>query len=233
MSGAGRMAGAAADGQGFDGPPADGAPAGDQPADGVRSDGVIEVVGGDERTIVLTFDDGPNPPDTTDLLDLLAREDVPAVFFLVGERVVEHPDLVARIAADGHVLGNHSWRHDDLGDASPDVVHADLTRTLDAIRDAVPGAPVPYWRAPFGSWGATVDVAAGLGMRSMGWHTAVEDWVPPGVDELVRRMEAVAPGGVILLHDGGGDRSQTVAAVARFVPLMRERGWQFVAPPHA
>lgn len=203
----------------------------DTPTGEARTDGVIEVVGGDERTIVLTFDDGPNPPDTPDLLDLLAREGVPAVFFLVGERVVEHPDLVARIAADGHVLGNHSWRHDDLGDASPDDVRADLARTLDAIHDAVPGAPVPYWRAPFGSWGATADVAAGLGMRSMGWHTAVEDWVPPGVDELVRRMEAVAPGGVILLHDGGGDRSQTVAAVARFVPLMHERGWQFVAPP--
>lgn len=193
-------------------------------------DDVVEVLDGDARRIVLTFDDGPNPPDTTDLLDLLAREGVPAVFFLVGERVVEHPDLVRRIAADGHVLGNHSWRHDDLGGWEPDDVRADLERTTAAIRAAVPDAAVPYFRAPYGSWGRTVPVAATLGMRSMGWQVAVEDWVPPGVDVLVERMQAVGPGGVVLLHDGGGDRSQTVAAVARFVPMMRERGWVFEVP---
>jgi len=181
-------------------------------------------------TAVLTFDDGPNPPDTLTLLDVLAREQVRAVFCLVGVQVEAHPDVVRRIAADGHVLANHSWRHDDLEDWSPDAVRADLQRTLDAIHAVVPDAPVPFFRAPFGHWGRTVPVAAELGMASLEWQLAVEDWVPPGVDELVRRLGGVEPGGVVLLHDGGGDRSQTVEAVARMIPRLRADGWGFTVP---
>lgn len=195
-------------------------------------DDVIELLPGNgaTRSVVLTFDDGPNPPDTLTLLDLLAREEVPAVFFLVGRQVEAHPDVVRRIVAEGHTLGNHSWQHDDLEDWEPDAVRADLERTHAAILAAVPDAQVPFFRAPFGSWGRTVPVAAELGMRSVGWQLAVEDWVPPGVDELVRRLTAVEPGGVILLHDGGGDRSQTVAAVARLIPMLRADGWTFTVP---
>lgn len=196
------------------------------------SDDLIRYVGTDPAapTAALTFDDGPNPPDTLTLLDLLAREQVPAVFCLVGEQVEAHPDVVRRIVADGHVLANHSWRHDDLGGWDDDAVRADLQRTLDAIHAVAPDAPVPFFRAPFGSWGDTVAVAAGLGMRSLEWQLAVEDWVPPGVDELVRRLGGVEPGGVVLLHDGGGDRSQTVEAVARVIPAMRAAGWTFTVP---
>ncbi|MBO0919718.1 polysaccharide deacetylase family protein [Cellulomonas sp. zg-ZUI222] len=181
-------------------------------------------------TAVLTFDDGPNPPDTLTLLDVLAREQVRAVFCLVGVQVEAHPDVVRRIVADGHVLANHSWRHDDLEEWSPEAVRADLQRTLDAIHAVVPDAPVPFFRAPFGHWGRTVPVAAELGMAPLEWQLAVEDWVPPGVDELVRRLGGVEPGGVILLHDGGGDRSQTVEAVARVIPRLRADGWGFTVP---
>lgn len=193
---------------------------------------VIETVpcGDGERTVGLTFDDGPNPPDTEALLDRLAAEGVHAVFCLVGERVAEHPDLARRIVAEGHVLGNHSWRHDDLGEASPEAVRADLERADAAIRAAVPGAEVPFFRAPFGHWGRTIPVAAELGMRPLGWRLAVGDWEPPGTDALVRRILAVPPGGVVLLHDGGGDRRQTVAAVARVVPRLRAEGWTFTTP---
>lgn len=181
-------------------------------------------------TVALTFDDGPNPPDTTDLLDLLARERVPAVFCLVGVQVEAHPDVVRRIVADGHVLANHSYRHDDLADQEPAAVRADLQRTLDAIHAVVPDAPVPYFRAPFGHWGRTVPVAAALGMAPLEWQLAVEDWEPPGTDELVRRLGGVEPGGVVLLHDGGGDRRQTVEAVARMIPRLRADGWRFTVP---
>ncbi|MCM0639483.1 polysaccharide deacetylase family protein [Cellulomonas wangsupingiae] len=181
-------------------------------------------------TAVLTFDDGPNPPDTVTLLDLLAREQVTAVFCLVGQQVEAHPDVVRRIVADGHVLANHSFRHDNLSQLTPDAVRADLTRTLDAIHAVVPDAPVPFFRAPFGHYGHAIVVAAELGMRTLDWQLAVEDWVPPGVDELVRRLGGVEPGGVVLLHDGGGDRSQTVAAVARLIPRLRAEGWAFTVP---
>lgn len=191
---------------------------------------VIELVDEPGRTVVLTFDDGPNPPDTTDLLDLLAAEQVPAVFCLVGARVEEHPEVVRRIVRDGHTLGNHSFHHDDLEDWEPEAIRADLARTLAAIDAVVPGAQVPFFRAPYGYWGRSISVAGALGMRPLGWQLAVWDWEPPGVDELVRRMSGVAPGGVILLHDGGGDRSQTVEAVARFIPRLREDGWTFTVP---
>lgn len=182
------------------------------------------------RTVVLTFDDGPNPPDTVALLDLLAREQVRAVFCLVGAQAQAHPEIVRRIVDDGHTLGNHSFHHDDLEEWEPAAVRADLVRTLGAIRAAAPGAEVPFFRAPFGHWGATIPVAAELGMRPLGWQLAVGDWEPPGTQELVRRLGGVLPGGVVLLHDGGGDRSQTVAAVASVIPRLRTEGWAFSVP---
>jgi peptidoglycan/xylan/chitin deacetylase (PgdA/CDA1 family) len=193
-------------------------------------DDVIEHLDEAGLSACLTFDDGPNPSDTTALLDLLAREQVRAVFFLVGREVEAHPELVRRIVRDGHVLGNHSFHHDDLEEWGPDAVHADLERTLAAIRAAVPSAEVPFFRAPFGHWGRTVPVARSLGMRSMGWSLVVEDWLTPGTDALVRRLDAVQPRDIVLLHDGGGDRSQTVEAVARLVPRLRQEGWTFAVP---
>lgn len=182
------------------------------------------------RTVALTFDDGPNPLDTVALLDVLAREQVPAVFCLVGDQVEAHPEIVRRIVADGHTLGNHSFHHDDLEEWEPSAVRGDLQRTLDAIRAAVPDAEVPFFRAPFGHWGQAIPVAGELGMRPLGWQLAVWDWEPPGADELVRRMSGVMPGGIILLHDGGGDRSQTVEAVATLIPRLRADGWTFTVP---
>jgi len=182
-------------------------------------------------TVALTFDDGPNPPDTLVLLDLLARERVTAVFCLVGVQVEAHPDVVRRIVADGHVLANHSWRHDDLEEWEPDAVRTDLQRTLDAIHAVVPDAPVPFYRAPFGHWGRTIPVAAELGMAPLEWQLAVEDWDPaPPADVLVDRLGGIEPGGIVLLHDGGGDRSQTVEAVARVIPRLRAAGWTFTVP---
>jgi peptidoglycan/xylan/chitin deacetylase (PgdA/CDA1 family) len=137
---------------------------------------------------------------------------------------------VRRVVDEGHVLGNHSFHHDDLADWGPDAVRADLERTQAAIGAAVPHAEVPFFRAPFGRWGATVPVARALGMRSVGWSLSVEDWVPPGVDELVRRLGSVTPGGIVRLHDGGGDRSQTVEAVATLVPRLRDGGWELTVP---
>jgi peptidoglycan-N-acetylglucosamine deacetylase len=195
---------------------------------------VRDRAGGTGRVLSLTFDDGPDPRTTPRLLEVLARYDVPAVFFLWGDHVVEHPAVVRDVCAAGHVLGNHSMHHDDLGSWSADDVRADLVQAGAAIAAAAPGAPVPWFRAPYGSWGTSPDVAASLGMQPLGWQLAVGDWEPPGVDELVRRVETgIEPGGVLLLHDGGGDRTQTVDAVERLLPRLRADGWSFVLPAPA
>lgn len=182
------------------------------------------------RTFALTFDDGPNPPDTLRLLDVLAELGVAAVFCLVGEQVRAHPEVAERIAGAGHVLGNHSLRHDDLGEWDADRARADLAETSALITGAAGVAPA-FFRAPFGHWGVTPQVAAELGMVPLGWQLAVEDWLEPGTDVLVDRIRAgLAPGGVVLLHDGGGDRSGTVDAVARVVPALLAEGWTAVLP---
>jgi peptidoglycan/xylan/chitin deacetylase (PgdA/CDA1 family) len=183
------------------------------------------------RTVALTFDDGPNPADTPRLLDVLRAHDVRAVFCLWGDHVRAHPALVRRIVAEGHELGNHSMHHDDMADWPAERIRADLAETHAAIQDAAPGAAVPWFRAPFGHWGGSPAVAAGMGMQPLGWSLVPGDWDPPGAAELTRRLaDGITPGGVVLLHDGGGDRSQTVAAVARIVPAFQARGWRFTLP---
>ncbi|MFJ6217174.1 polysaccharide deacetylase family protein [Streptomyces sp. NPDC092296] len=186
------------------------------------------------RTVALTFDDGPDPEHTPRLLSVLREHRVPAVFCLIGAQVRDHPELVRRIAADGHQLANHTMHHDDLTSRSPDFVRADLAETSELIGRAVPGAPVRWFRAPYGNWGPSPRIATELGMRPLGWQLAVHDWEPPGVDELVDRLaRGVTPGAVVLLHDGGGDRSQTVEAVDRVIPMLRARGWRFDLPADA
>jgi peptidoglycan/xylan/chitin deacetylase (PgdA/CDA1 family) len=193
---------------------------------------IIETVPGRGNVVSLTFDDGPDPEDTPALLAVLRKHRVRTVFFLWGDHALEHPALIRRIVREGHVLGNHTMHHDDMATWTRDQIRADLLEARAAIRQAVPRARIPFFRAPFGSWGETPVVAAQLGMRSVGWRLAVADWETPGTDVLVSRLtEGITPGAVVLLHDGGGDRSQTVEAVDQIIPAFKARGWRFALPP--
>jgi peptidoglycan-N-acetylglucosamine deacetylase len=193
--------------------------------------GIVDSARHGGKTVALTFDDGPNPTDTPQLLNVLRKHHVKAVFCLWGDQVKEYPELVRAIVAGGHTLCNHTMRHDDMAAWSPQDIRADLERTNAEIRRAAPGARIPYFRAPYGSWGKTPQVAADLGMQPLGWRLAIGDWEPPGTEELVRRIEeGVTPGAVVLLHDGGGDRGQTVEAVDRIIPALRAADWRFDKP---
>lgn len=182
------------------------------------------------RSFALTFDDGPNPPDTERLLDVLAEFGVTAVFCLMGEAVRAHPEVAAHVVAAGHLVGNHTMQHDDLGEWSADRVRAELLRTTEIIEDAT-GASVPYFRAPYGRWGASARIATELGMTPLGWQVEVGDWLAPPSHELVARIRSgLEPGGVVLLHDGGGDRSGTVAAVRTLLSGLLADGWHATLP---
>ncbi len=195
------------------------------------TDDIVDSTGLPGRTVAFTFDDGPDPDDTPRLLDVLRRHHVRAVFCLWGEHARQHPDLVRRIARDGHVLCNHSMTHEDMSTWSPEDIRADLRAANAAIRAAVPWARIPYFRAPYGAWGSSPSVAARLGMQPLGWRLAINDWEPPGTDVLVDRLlTGITPGAVVLMHDGGGDRGQTVDAVASVIPTLRAQGWHLTRP---
>ncbi len=162
---------------------------------------------------------------------MLRQQHVEATFCLWGDHVREHPEVARAIARDGHVLCNHSMHHDDLSSFTPEQIRADLLETSAAIRKAVPGAHIPYFRAPYGAWGQSRQVAAELGMQPLGWRLVVSDWEPPGTSVLVERLRTgITPGAVVLLHDGGGDRSQTVSAVEQIIPELTADGWRFDRP---
>jgi peptidoglycan-N-acetylglucosamine deacetylase len=191
--------------------------------------------------VALTFDDGPGD-QTLAILGLLRAHGVKATFCLIGVNVRRRPDLVQAIVRDGHTLCNHTWQHDlRLGRRSPDEIRSDLQRTNDEIHKAVPGVPIKYFRHPGGMWTpAAVAVAQQLGMTSIGWDTDPFDWnlarYAPGpvmTNHVIATVQQnVRPGSIVLSHDGGGDRSSTVAAYRVLLPyLLYERHLRLIPLP--
>jgi peptidoglycan-N-acetylglucosamine deacetylase len=183
------------------------------------------------RAIALTFDDGPDPVQTPRLLAMLDSHQVRATFCLVGEQVEKHPEIVQQIAAAGHALCNHTWSHSlTIGKDKPEQIRADLERTNDAIRAAVPGAEIPFFRAPGGNFTERlVDVATGTEMTSLYWEVDPRDWErPPGETSAahVRRLISevrtnLRPGAIVLSHDF--NQPDTIAAYEKLLPWLTER----------
>ncbi len=160
----------------------------------------------------LTFDDGPGA-QTAAVLDLLAEHGCRATFFLVGGQVAAGADLVRRMVADGHTVGNHAWDHLRLPELDDGEIERQLRRTSEAIA-AVTGAPPTVFRPPYGARDDRVDrAAAALGMQTLLWDVDPADWTRPGVEAIARVIATAGPDDVVVLHDGRGDRSQTVAAL--------------------
>ncbi|WP_062467195.1 polysaccharide deacetylase family protein [Demequina maris] len=193
----------------------------------------------------LTFDDGPNGLDTIRLLDFLKSRGIRAVFAVIGEEILRPSgisadgtpipsgaDVLRRIVADGHVLCNHATSYEDMGQWNALDVRDDMLKNLGIIEGAVgDDVPVPYWRAPNGSWGVTAPVAVRLGMQPLDVANTVEDWVEQDPAVLASRLRlAMVPGELVLLHDGGGNRAGTVDAVIEVVSERLDEGWSFVLP---
>ena len=178
--------------------------------------------------VALTFDDGPHPPYTEQVLETLARYEVTATFFCVGLHVRSHPDLVRRIVDEGHQLGNHTWSHPLLADLDQAQVRTQLDRT-DELLDAAGRSGRPLFRPPYGAitpefveWFESDPADRTMVLwdvePSIGQHRAARQ-LPTGCST------AVSPGSIVLLHDGGGDRSQTVAALPAIVEGLLERDY--------
>ncbi len=192
---------------------------------------------GTGNTAALTFDDGPNPGETDAVLDLLREKGITATFCVIGQNI-QAPggaDLLRRIIAEGHTLCNHGTSYADMGSWTRAQVEADLKANLRIIREAAgnPSEQVPYFRAPNGSWGATGEVAAALGMQPLGLGNVIFDWDGNDLSEatLTSNLRAAfAPGAVVLAHDGGGDRTNTVKAVRTVITEKLAEGWAFSLP---
>ncbi|MFK4100377.1 polysaccharide deacetylase family protein [Streptomyces sp. NPDC019531] len=196
----------------------------------VRHEPMLKV-SGRGRTMVLTFDDGPDPRYTPHILDTLAEYDVHAMFFVCGEMAVHNEDLLARMADEGHVVGNHTWSHPLLTRLSRSRIRSEMERTCDVIEDAYGERP-EWFRAPYGAWNrAAFQLGAELGMEPLAWTVDTLDWTTPGTRSIVGRVEnGAAPGVVVLSHDAGGDRSQSVRALRDYLPQLLDSGYHITVP---
>ncbi len=183
------------------------------------------------NAMVLTFDDGPDPRYTPGILDTLARYGVRAVFFVCGEMATENRDLLRRMADEGHVIGNHTWTHPLIPRLSRPALVSEIGRTSEVVQQTVGEAPV-WFRAPFGAWNrAAFEIGAELGMEPLAWTVDTLDWKEPGTTTIISRvLEGAGPGVIVLSHDAGGDRSQSVRAIGSYLPQLLARGYRMTLP---
>ncbi|MDJ0382560.1 polysaccharide deacetylase family protein [Streptomyces sp. G-G2] len=197
-----------------------------------------------ERALALTFDDGPSPIYTPQVLAVLRRYGVTATFFMLGVNAAKYPWVVRQVAEEGHVLGNHTWSHPALRTLTAAQVRDEIERTNDVLARTGPGGPPTLFRAPGGRFvPAALHVCADLGLRPISWSIDSADWTNPGVDRICDTvLSRAATGSIVLHHDGFlshsavpehqglADRTQTVAALRAYLPHLIDGGYRFTTP---
>jgi peptidoglycan/xylan/chitin deacetylase (PgdA/CDA1 family) len=185
-----------------------------------------------DKVVALSFDDGPDPRWTPQVLAILRDEQVPATFCLVGSVVVRFPQLAAAEVAQGETVCDHTIHHDMYLDRRPhQQVVAEIQGGKDMVRQAA-GVEPQFYRPPGGTLSPDIiAVAHEQGLRVLHWSVDPADYFRPPSDVLLRRiLTKVGPGAVILLHDGGGDRSHTVAALRPLIDALKAQGYRFTTP---
>ena len=175
----------------------------------------------------MTFDDGPQEKLTPKLLDLLAQHHVKATFFVIGQNVAEHPEIVARAAREGHEIGNHSWSHPNLAKMSEESIRRQLRQTDDAIRDAIGRRPT-LMRPPYGNLTTRQKqwVHQEFGYRIILWDVDPFDWKRPGPAVICNRiMTETRPGSIVLSHD---IHAGTIQAMPDTLNQLEAKGYKFV-----
>ena len=180
------------------------------------------------KYVYLTFDDGPHPQYTAQILAILRGYGVKATFFEIGRNVARFPHLTRRVDQAGHSVQNHTWSHPDLRKVSWATFKSQVQSTDRALRAQIGYTP-RCLRPPYGATSSVVSKrAAALGKKVKLWSVDPRDWSRPGTSVIVRRVLAsVRSGSVVLMHDGGGDRRQTVAALPTILRTLKARGYSF------
>lgn len=182
------------------------------------------------RTVALTFDDGPTPEYTRQILDILDQYQVQATFFLLGQQVARNPDLAREIVRRGHSIANHTWDHPSLNKLSAARIDSEISAT-DTIIQQTTGLRPTCVRPPYGAINQTViSRINGSFHNAVDWNVDPLDWKKPGTAAIINRvLSGVRPNSIVLMHDGGGNRSQTVAALPYIITALRDRGYSFTS----
>jgi peptidoglycan-N-acetylglucosamine deacetylase len=181
--------------------------------------------------VALTVDDGPDPTWTPKILALLASLDITATFCVIGRQAKAHRGLVADVVSAGHAVANHTYTHRFLLGATAEQIHSEIARATDAVV-AASGVRPTHFRAPGGEWShAVIAECRAQGLKPLDWSVDPRDWSRPGTTSILDTiLTKTTPGSIILEHDGGGDRSQTLRALTVALPRLLDRGYRFVQP---
>jgi peptidoglycan-N-acetylglucosamine deacetylase len=180
------------------------------------------------KTIALTIDDGPNATYTPQVLKLLQKYKVKATFSMIGTSVVANPGLAREVADAGHKVINHTWTHANLPGLTPSQLTVQIDKANDEIEAAIRGR-LDMFRAPYGAWSpAVLERCQQMKLTPLDWSVDPQDWARPGTNKIISNiMKNTRTGSIILEHDGGGNRSQTVAALTVVIPELLNAGYRF------
>jgi peptidoglycan/xylan/chitin deacetylase (PgdA/CDA1 family) len=191
---------------------------------------IFHVHNTNEKVIAFTFDDGPDPYNTPALLDVLSKEKVKATFFILGKKAKLHPSIIKRIAKEGHELGNHGFSHSQLRKLTPKQVFWELTTTEEIINKATGKMPRCF-RSPYGQITPTIQHEAfRKGYQFIEWSIDPRDWEDGKKAKTIQNSVEpyIHAGDIVLFHDGGGDRRETIKAVRALIQNLEGRGYKFV-----
>ncbi|MEI7026284.1 polysaccharide deacetylase family protein [Paenibacillus sp. y28] len=192
---------------------------------------VVWKVDTDQKLVALTFDDGPNPVYTPAILDVLRQYDAKATFFVLGKRVLLYPEIAIREINEGHEIANHTFDHHFLKNVSPEILKQEIEQTREIIFEVTEQLPQVF-RPPGGFYDkALLDLAREekFTVVMWSWYQDTRDWKKPGVDKIVNTVRSnLHNGDIILFHDMEGDCSQTVEALKKLLPDLKQQGYQFV-----
>lgn len=189
-----------------------------------------------DKVIALTFDDGPWDKQTDEILDILEQNDAKATFFTVGQCISGHEKELQRAASMGCEIGTHTWDHAEgsgegvsLIKMSTDERKQEVQKGLEAIKNATGQEASTIFRCPGGNFDTSVVTdLEGIVTAEIGWNVDTTDWKKPGADVIAQRIQSAGPGNIILMHDGGGDRSQTIEGLRQALPKLKEQGYSFI-----
>ena len=189
-----------------------------------------------DKVIALTFDDGPWDKQTDEILDILEQNDAKGTFFTVGQCISGHEKELQRAASMGCEIGTHTWDHAEgsgegvsLIKMSTDERKQEVQKGLEAIKNATGQEASTIFRCPGGNFDTSVATdLEGIVTAEIGWNVDTTDWKKPGADVIAQRIQSAGPGNIILMHDGGGDRSQTIEGLRQALPKMKEQGYSFI-----